>query len=334
MGKRLSDILSILENLQSLNFDSSIAGLQDYIKKANSYISDLDVINQDDLLFLEKNLQESIAAYHTNIKKIEQKLSTLVFNNKKDYVLASQKIWADNFEKMTFNEHLQWAPLWPPSSKEFEKFVEQIALHLNWKISGLILGAKNSEIIRTLTSTEPFYVVEQHTEYFKLQKEKFPVDFHRKMKCYNLNDLNLLPNKSIGVIVVYNEFPFLPWDTISQILHILVNKLNDGGVIIFNYNECTTVAGLDRFEKSHMCYSTSSMFDSFFVNHNMNCVKKYVSETETFSYLIYKKEGTTPLIKNYPSVGYIYHHPSFSNHEEHKEKIEYIRKLVAAKNAE
>jgi hypothetical protein len=64
----------------------------------------------------------------------------------------------------------------------------------------------------------------------------------------------------------------------------------------------------------------------------MSCVEKYNSTRETFSMLTFKKEGSKNLIKKYPSVGYIYQQPTFSNQKEHEQKIDTVKKVIKAKS--
>lgn len=334
MGLKLSESLIALKKLQEIDFSESINGLKDRMSDVNAAISNMQAVNKEELTQLQSLLERTIDDYCTATKKIENKLDSYLYSNQSEYIRVSQDIWQENLEKMKFNEHLSWSSFWPPGKEEFKKFCDQIGLHTNWQFPGLIYGAKNSDIIKRLTGTEPFYILEQHREYFNLQKKKFHPDYVRKMRFYRLNDLHLLPNDAIGLMVIYNEFPFLPWDITAEMLHMLISKLRDGGTIIFNYNDCTTVRGFKEFENRSMTYSTPEMFEVLFKNYDIPCYKKYVSDMEPFSYLIFKKDKTKKLIKKYPSVGFIQQQSTFFHADQHKNRIDYIRDFVKNKNAE
>lgn len=332
MGIKLSEVLGRLKKIQNLNFEASISNLNSYIETVSQNASDLPFINKHELSLVEKNLQESSQQYQAVVKKLEEKLKTTVFSNQNEYLETSKHIWKINSEKMLFNEHLEWAKLWPPNSIEFKNFTNQIKRFINWQYAGLVIGSKNSDVIKSLVGTEPLFVVEQFTNYFTLQKEKFHPDFIRKIRFYDLNDINRLPKNSFGIIVIYNEFPFLPWNNVSYILHHLADKLIPGGTLIFNYNNCETVKGFIQFENQSMTFSTASMYIDFLSKRNISCIKKYDSDIDTFSFLIFKKEGYKELIKKYPSVGYINQQLTFSDQQAHKQKIDTIKKVIKAKS--
>ena len=334
MGLKISESLIALRKLQEIDFDKPIKELQIRISNVNAAINNLQIINKNELMHLEDLLERTLVDYCDAIKKIEVKLDRYLYDDQSEYIKVSQGIWEENLEKMKFDENISWSSHWPPKTEEFKNFCNQIAMFTNWQYPGLIYGAKNSEIIEKLVGVDPFYIVERYVEYFNLQKKKFHPDFTRKMNCYKLDNLHLLPDNAIGLMVIYNELPFLPWNMIVEILHILISKLGDGGTIIFNYNDCTTVRGFKEFENRSMTYSTPEMYETLFKSYNMYCHKKYVSDIETFSYLIFKKDKTKELIKKYPSVGYILKQATFSNADQHKNKIDYIRNFVKSKNAE
>jgi hypothetical protein len=332
MGIKLSEVLDRLIKIQKLDFESSITHLNSYIKTVNQNVNDLPFINRHELSLLEKNLQENIKQYQNKVIKLEEKLKAALFENQKEYIETSKNIWKINSEKMLFAEHLEWTKLWPPSEVELETFIFEIKKFTNWQYGGLIVGAKNSNIIKAITGIEPLYVIEQYPEYFNLQKEKFHQDFIRKIRCYDINDINRLPDNSLGIAVIYNEFSFLPWDIINNILYHISNKLMPGGILIFNYNDCETVRGFREFENHSMTYSVPKMYEDLLSKYKMSCVGKYNSTKETFSMLTFKKEGSKNLIKRYPSVGFIQEQPTFSNQKEHEQKIDTVKKVIKAKS--
>lgn len=332
MGIKLSEVLDKLMKIQNLNFESSVSKLNLLIETVNQNTKDLPFINKHELSLLEKNLQENIKQYQYCILKLEEKLKNTIFSNENEYFKTSEVIWANNSEKMVFKEHLEWAPLWPPSPIELENFMSQIKRFVGWEYAGLVIGSKNSDIIKSLSSTEPLYVAERYTEYFSLQKEKFHQDYSRKIRFYDINDIKRLPNNSIGIAVVYNEFPFLPWKAISSMLYHLSNKIIAGGTIIFNYNNCETVRGFKQFENHSMTYSTPKMYEEFLLKYNMHCTGQYDSDREIFSFLTFTKDGQKELIKRYPSVGFIKQQSTFSDQILHEQRIDTIKKVIKAKS--
>jgi hypothetical protein len=332
MGLKLSDLLKKSIELEKLDFASTTEVINKYIADVESNLADLTYVSTAEQKELAKEIKLLLEKYHNNALSISKNLKKIVYGDSDQYMTASEDIWRKNSEKMLFHEQLEWIKLWPPNKEEFDAFAAKVLNYSNWLHPGLIYGAKNTDLLEAVKSCEPMYIMEQHKEYFPLQKDKFHLDFIRKLKFYHLNDINLLPNNDIGLIVAFNEFPFLPWNTIQIILQKFIEKLMPGGILIFNYNNCATVRGFKMFEDGNMTYTTPHMYINFLCRQDLSVLENVISGKETFSYMIFQKNGNRKLIKKYPSVGYIKQQPSFKNHElHHKKRIELIRKLVNGK---
>lgn len=328
MGVPLSEIVARLIKLQNLDARFPMEHLDDYINKINECANGINHYNAHAIHESAEKLKSFINEYQSAVKLFTNQLETTIESHHEAFIEASEDIYKQNLELMTFDEHRAWAPLWPPNQVEFDYFFAQLGAYVTWQQAGLIFGAKDSNMINALVGAEPMYVVEKYPGYFNLQAEKFHPDFQRKMKFYNLNDFDLLPKKSIGVIGVYNEFPFLPWSIISTTLQLLAGFLAPGGALVFNYNNCETYRGFKEFENRHMTYSTPKMYIDLCSRFNLVCDKNYVSETETFSFMVFRKVGETKLIKKFPSLGYVKTQPTLSDQLLHKKRIETIRKII------
>lgn len=332
MGTKLSKILDSLHKLQNIDCDSHSRETDNFISKINNALNGLSVINHSDLKSCENKLKNALEEYLTVVRQFEGKLNFTVYSNKKDYIKQSEIIYKENIEKMLFEEELIWAKNWPPKSVELENFHNNIINYCNWQYGGLIIGAKDSPVLESVVATEPFYMIERFDGYLNLLKERFHPDFIRKVKYYLVEDIKKLPNNSLGLIVVFNEFNFIPWNITANLLNELSKKLIAGGKLIFNYNNCNTLKGFTNFENSYMVYTTPDMFDNALKNYQLSCIQKYDSDLEAFSFLIYQKAGQKQLIKKYPSVGFIKQQPTLLKKELHEKRLEKVRKLVNLKN--
>ena len=326
MGLKLSEILSKIKDIQKLDFDSSVKPIQNYITGVNNSLTDCKLININDLFHAQSNLNSSLIEYKNIVEKIENKLLSVFKNNHEEYLKISDDLYKLNLDKMLFEEHLHWASLWPPSGDEFNFFYQTIKKHVDWRYPGLIVGSKNSKMIRSLVGTEPLYIMERYHNYFKLQKDKFNIEHTRKLKFYTFDEVNFLPENSLGIAAIYNEFNFLPWGKVKNFLSVLSRKMMPGGILIFNFNDCNTVRGFIEFENQSMSYTTSEMFENFLSKYDFSCIKKYNSESQTFSFLVFQLKGEKNLIKKHPAIGYIRQQP-FQNVEQEK-RLKIIRKLI------
>ena len=328
MGVPLSKILEKFLKLQELENKFPTEHLTNYMNDINECTARSSHYNSQTIYKAAEKLKLSIEEYQTAVKLFTKKVGTTISSQHQEFLDTSELIYRENLENMTFDEHRVWAPLWPPNQTEFNYFVAQMSAQVNWQQAGLVVGAKDSSMINAVLGAEPMYIVERYSGYFNLQAEKFHPDQQRKMKFYKLDDIYLLPKNAFGIIAVYNEFPFLPWTITSLMLHQFASNLAPGGIIVFNYNNCETYRGFKEFENRHMVYTTPTMYIDLCSRLNLTFTKHYVSESETFSYMVFKKAGETTLIKKFPSVGYVKSQPSAANPNLHKKRIETIRKLI------
>ena len=161
---------------------------------------------------------------------------------------------------MTFSEHLEWVDSWPPNAEDYNYFVTSASSHCNWQQPGLAFGSGKSTLLNSMVGAEPLYTMERYAEYHKLQKENFHADFARRLRCYLIDEIALLPKDSFSIIAVYNQFPFLPWNKVSTYLEHLAQSLSPGGYIYFNYNNCRYPKSFRYFEIRAMPYTTPEMY--------------------------------------------------------------------------
>jgi hypothetical protein len=328
MGRKLSDLLQTSIDLNRIDFNSVSKKLKNYLSEVNLCLAELPYVNTNETKELAQEIETLLNKHRDNVLAINKHIKKIVYHDVDQYIKSSEDIWKENSEKMLFHEHVEWSKLLPPKKEEFTSFSAKILNYANWQYPGLIYGAKNFDILETVKSNEPLYLIENYKEYFNIQKEKFHIDFARKLKCYSIEDINFLPKNDIGIIVAFNEFPFLPWSSIQFILQKFIDCLMPGGILIFNYNDCTTVRGFKAFEDRIMTYATPQMYLGFLHKQNFSLLEHYVSSKETFSYMIFQKDGNRKLIKKYPSVGFIKQQPTFTEESlHHKKRLEIIRKL-------
>lgn len=333
MGTKLSKILDSLMKIQNLDFESSCKELHSFVSSVDDCVNGLQLVNHSKLKEVKNNLYKALQEYSHAIDEIEKKLEHTISSNKKEYLKQSEEIYRQNIEKMLFEEELEWAKLWPPTKEDFKYFYHVIVNHTNWQYGGVIIGSKNSTIINAIIGVEPFYIIEKFQNYFSLLAEKFHPDFMRKIKFYQHENIKQLPDNSMGIIVVINEFNFLPWNATTHVLNTLTKKLIPGGILVFNYNNCNTLKGFINFENNQMVYTTTEMYEEVLKNLNLRCIERHDSTSESFSFLVFKKDGSKRLIKGYPSVGFIKEQPTLLNPTEHQKRIAMIRDLVKRKNA-
>jgi hypothetical protein len=326
MGMSLSEIIYRLNQLKQFDpkpFDDIAQVMSDTAK----IYADIKFTNKQNLTSSMNKVNESIERYKNDIEELKRILENTIYNDHDRYVDEGIKIWHEQYVKMTFKEHLEWIDLIPPNSNDLMIFETAIANSTSWQQPALIAGANKSDIIKPMVGSEPLYTVEHYPEYFDLQKEKFSVDYQRRLRCYSFTELNLLPQNAFGLIVVYNQFPFLPWKKVTGYLDQLIPALSPGGTLFFNYNNCYSYKGFRYFEDRIMTYTLPEMY---YKHCNMNGLvleTDYLSPSNDFAFMKFNKPGTMNLIKKYPSFGMIVQQPTLTEPANHNQRLEKIKKI-------
>lgn len=319
----------MLETFESLK---SYDDIKQYISFVSEHFSDVDLIDQSKLKTLESTLLNSYDEYMSYIVQTKNQLDKDLFSSNEEYQIISNDIWETTFSHMSFEDYSLWAKNWNVTPKEFEYFVNVCQQNSGWHYPGIMFGAKDTELVTAVNFLGPFYLVEQYSEYIDLQKKKIGDMLAKKASWYQLSELDSLPNDAAGVAVIYNELPFLPFSMSSILLETLALKLYPGGNLIFNYNDCKTVYGFQKFEMGSMVFTTPDMFDQLLEPFGFKQVRKYNSENEAFSFLVYQKNGDHRITKKFPAVGFVRKQPSV-NTPDHTNRLEHIRKLVSKQNS-
>ena len=332
MDLKNSDILLKLQLLETFESSIKFDDIKNYVKFFNEHFSDLNQVDKNKLTNVENNLLSALEIYSTHISDIKNQLSKDILSYNETYKNLSNKMWETNVEKFTFSEHQNWANIWNPKEDDLDRFINASSIHAGWHFPGAIVGAKDTKLINTFDFASPFYSIEQYDEYLDLQKAKFNETASRRIMWYNLNNIDSLPYEGLGLISIYNEIPFLPFSISSVILEIFATKLYPSGILLFNYNDCSTVRGLEYFENESQVFTTPAMFDELLIPLGFTQIEKYNSNTEPFSYLVYRKNGNRNHIKKAYPAGIIKKQPTLKT-PDHSERLEYIRKLVQERNS-
>lgn len=330
MAVSYTKLLEQLIKLQNVDFTQTTNGLRDLLATVYNVSNNTQLLTSE-LSMAEAKVLGALADYENVINNLGTKLTAEFDSKTKDFIAMSEENWRENISQMTFEESFNWAPCWPPTGEEYDYFVTFVSVYSNWRHPSLILGAKHRrELIEAAMGSDPVYVVEHYSEYFDYQKTLFPVDMAKKFRFYGSHDLAFLPKQAIGLICVYNEFPFLPWKSTFQYITELAEKLSPGGHFIFNFNDCTTVKGMESFEKKLMTYTTPAMFEKVCNSVGMHLCKLYRSNSENFSFMVFEKPGEKNKTKANPSLGYVkMQDPRMFAIEEKQRRIEFIRNIIS-----
>ena len=303
MGVSNSDLLARIEVLKLVNLAENNTKVTNDISLIQKQLDGVRQVNVDKIKELGDTLTASLTDFQNEHSSIITKLEDHIHKNVAEFIEISNEIYEDNYQKMSFKEHFKTISKWPQSNRVNNEFKTVIKKLVDWRTPSLIFGASGNDIITTMLGSEPIYSLEMYKEYFDLQKQFF--SDAKKLRFYTLDEKHLLPKENIGLIVVYNRFNFLSHDIVKDNILLFESLLMPGGQILFNFNDCSKSKNYKLFERRKMIYSNLDMFVEIFESINMELVEYYSFEEDNFSYAVFRKKGSTRLIKRHPSYGVI-----------------------------
>lgn len=308
----LSDILDRLLKLEQLD-DKPFDDLIERLKQVRELYADVKFANRQEIGIVAKDLTQSISAYKREIDDLKVLLERNIYENQEQFIAESEKFYQLNINKMTFDEYVDWNKRWTLSNGDFTHLSKRVANHCHWQQPALVFGANEHDILDAMIAADPLYVLERYPEYPLLQKKKLADLSARKIRFYTMDELKLLPENGFSVIAVLNQFSFLPWTQISELISRFNHCLAPGGHLIFNYNNCRTVKGFRFFEQRLAAFSVPSMYIDHCDSIGMKLMHSYDSPNDPFSFMEFAKPGKLSLIKKHPSVGIVKQQPTASN---------------------
>lgn len=142
----------------------------------------------------------------------------------------------------------------------FNFFQSRVRSHNNWHWPALEIRPALGEITDTIIGCDPLYLVDTHTDMFKVVKTKWTPEYQRRLRYYIINEqgprlFDQLPQTQFGLIVAVDFLNFRPINLIQQYIKEMFGLLRPGGTAIFTYNNCDYPIGVDNFENAYYCYT-------------------------------------------------------------------------------
>lgn len=327
MGISLSEILAKLIQLESID-TKPLQDVEQFFMDIKTICKDVKFYNKAEMAIASTELRTSIDQYLKQIEVLKSKLENNIFQNHQEFIARSEEIYNERANKFTFDEYSAWIENHPIIPHDFDYFYAKIVNSCSWLQPALIFGANKSTISKAILAAEPVYFVERFKEYFDIQAEHFNPAFKKRMRFYSLDELDALPLNCFGTIVIYNQFPFLPWKEISRLIKIFVNCLAPGGMLIFNYNNCRTARGFYSFEQQLLTYTLPSMYLELAKELDLELKNSHDSLWNNFSLFEFQKSGSMDLIKRHPSMGMIKNHPLLGNGQALADHVSKIKNIL------
>jgi SAM-dependent methyltransferase len=190
---------------------------------------------------------------------------------------------------------------------DIEDLVKQrIQLHTDWHYPALEIGCRDGEWTQYLVAADPLYVSDKYDSFLKSTSNRFPPEYQRRLRTYQLSNHNLLelPNNQFGFIFSWGYFNYISFDTLKKYLLQINTLLRSGGTFMFSYNDGDTPAGAGMAENFAQTYVPKSLLKPFIEANGFEIIMDF-NNGSNISWLEIKRPGKLITVKTNQVMGQI-----------------------------
>lgn len=197
-----------------------------------------------------------------------------------------------------------------PSDSAKQKVLAIIQKYSNPKYACLEIGPGDGEWTPHLVASDPLYLVDIHQEFLESTMFKFPEQYRRRIRPYlvdfsNQYNLKMLPQNQFGFIFSWNVFDYFPQRELKLYLESCLHVLRPGGRMLFSYNNCDTVVGVNFVEIGNKSWMTEDLVLTICKDLGFEIE---INNADNESWICIKKPGELTTVKTHQALGEIKNH--------------------------
>ena len=197
-----------------------------------------------------------------------------------------------------------------PSDASKQKVLSIIQKYTVPNYACLEIGPGDGEWTPLLVAGDPLYLVDIHQEFLDSTAFKFPEQYRRRLRPYLLDfsnpyNLDMLPQNQFGFVFSWNVFDYFPAQQTRQYLESCFKVLRPGGRMLFSYNNCNTVIGVNFAEIGNKSWMTEELIQSICTDIGFEIE---VNNVDNESWLCIRKPGELKTVKTHQALGEIKNH--------------------------
>lgn len=163
--------------------------------------------------------------------------------------------WTSSINKLDYDEWMAFIRSHYHLDSQLDAYVlNSVSSNSDWRGSAMVFRTNDPEYFKDMISFYPIYVVEKYPEKEAVIKEMFHPAQLRKIRFYNLDQADLLPQNAMKFIVSINHFTHASWERMVLDLRFMRSLIKTGGTIAFNFNDCEWSTGAKLFESKMRSY--------------------------------------------------------------------------------
>jgi hypothetical protein len=262
---KLSQVVAYLNWMERSDMDPSYSIITDKLDDILHAVKNRDLQFHSTTTELDDRLtsvKQSISQFDQSLQTLKQQLRNEVDRLSPEYYAESRKRYE---QEMCFEtvEHLINRKL-TIGFDDHERLRNKIKLYTDWRLPGMVIGARRETFIEDMVPMDPLYLVDHDRELINVAMSPFTQEYQRRLRPYVINDwkdteiFTALPSNQFGLVFAYNYFNWKPIEMIEKFLTEIYQMLRPGGALIFTYNECDNWYGVGAVENAWMCYTPGS----------------------------------------------------------------------------
>lgn len=179
------------------------------------------------------------------------------------YLRESYRLYSQNMVNDTDDHILQRRPQLESSAENYLR--GRLLRYSDWHYPGMIVRPGMESWIQDLVALDPLYLIDKSRDLLGPALARFPAEYQNRLRCYTVQThadppfLTELPRGQMGLVLAYNYFNFVPFETVRHLLQEIFYCLRPGGVIAFTFNNCDRAGGVDLAERYFMCYTPARL---------------------------------------------------------------------------
>ena len=189
------------------------------------------------------------------------------------------------------------ASQWKTDNALIERLKSLIGQNADWRFPVIYFEPNTGELTRLVVHGDPFYVVDDFSDSIDYVLGRLPEEMTRRIHCYSKDAADdRIPDHSIGLAVVWNNWRFKRVNDIQADMRFLSKKLMPGGILFFDFNDGDTPQGAADAEEYHQSFIWQTKLARLLDDNQLEILVHQHSPTNRISYMLTQKKGERPKI--------------------------------------
>jgi len=310
--KKLTELVRIRENLQSVYSTDTIAELVDQLKTKIVAIGRETVLTDTGKTVAD--MTKDLDRIHVDLDFCQDRFDLIVDRINQDIQQESQKFYTDNYSlelqvEAEAVDIIRKVRVMDLSDTLKQNILDRIQFYTTWKYPALEIGCRDGEWTKHMVACDPLYVTDQYRDFLESAMKNFTPEYQQRVRKYLVRDTNFdaLPTGQFAFVFCWNFLNYRSLDTIKEYVKAVRDLLRPGGVFMFSYNNGDRHEQAGYAESFWMSYMPKSMLIPMCESLGLEVIHDVDVRNQgtAVSWLEVRKPGELNTVKAHQALGEI-----------------------------